>query len=339
MSAARSSRPASTFKVANVRTGRLDSPLAVIPFFVSYLLPVVFLRSTRSRHRLARLRERAVQLVDVRVVRVHGPPRAGDGRPGRRLANPTDVQSRRAAKDWRTTPPVSLGAAAARAGIVFGARAFATLSPRSTGESAWSSPRACAPAAWASPSRTSCCTKTKSWSCSWRSFCSPRCATRTSASSTRRTSSPGGDAGNDPATAERGGSFYGVWVRSVYGTYADGAWRIWRGENDHDLGVAAKRTFGARVHERRAPFPRAVVRRALLRKRARRARRVFFLARALVAATLLELVNYVEHYGLRRERVEVRLDPRGVREGHARALVERAAARHQLVHLQTAKTQ
>jgi len=89
----------------------------------------------------------------------------------------------------------------------------------------------------------------------------------------------------------------------VYGTYR-GAWRIWRGENDHDLGVAAKRTFGRAFMRDAHLFP-ALWSIALFLANARDARAVFFfLAQALVAATLLELVNYVEHYGLRRERVE-----------------------------------
>ena len=302
MSAARSSRPASTFKVANVRTGRLDSPLAVIPFFVSYLLPVVFLRSTNlatdsrgSESALCNSWTCAWFVFTVLPVLEMVVPDD--------LANPTDEESRRAAKDWRYKLPLYLWALPQCAVIVFGARAFrdpfASLHRR---VGLVLSAGVCTGGVGITVAHE-LLHKDKKLELFLAKFllssvCYAHFGVEHRFGHHRRVGTP-----EDPATAERGGSFYAFWVRSVYGTYR-GAWRIWRGENDHDLGVAAKRTFGSAFMRDAHLFP-ALWSVALFFANARDARAVFFfLAQALVAATLLELVNYVEHYGLRRERVE-----------------------------------
>ena len=302
MSAARSSRPASTFKVANVRTGRLDSSLAVIPFFVSYLLPVVFLRSTNlatdsrgSESALCNSWTCAWFVFTVLPVLEMVVPDD--------LANPTDEESRRAAKDWRYKLPLYLWALPQCAVIVFGARAFrdpfASLHRR---VGLVLSAGVCTGGVGITVAHE-LLHKDKKLELFLAKFllssvCYAHFGVEHRFGHHRRVGTP-----DDPATAERGGSFYAFWVRSVYGTYR-GAWRIWRGENDHDLGVAAKRTFGRAFMRDAHLFP-ALWSVALFFANARDARAVFFfLAQALVAATLLELVNYVEHYGLRRERVE-----------------------------------
>ena len=311
MSAARSSRPASTFKVANVRAGRLDSPLAVIPFFVSYLLPVVFLHST-SLATDSRGFESALcnswtcawfVFTVLPVLEMVVPDD---------LANPTDEESRRAAKDWRYKLPLYLWALPQCAVIVFGARAFrdpfASLHRR---VGLVLSAGVCTGGVGITIAHE-LLHKDKKLELFLAKFllssvCYAHFGVEHRFGHHRRVGTP-----EDPASAERGGSFYAFWVRSVYGTYR-GAWRIWRGENDHDLGVAAKRTFGRAFMRDAHLFP-ALWSVALFFANARDARAVFFfLAQALVAATLLELVNYLEHYGLRRERVEapsLRADPR-----------------------------
>jgi len=113
----------------------------------------------------------------------------------------------------------------------------------------------------------------------------------------------------DPATAPRGMNVYRFIVRSVVGSFSH-AWRLerlrlghhgrgpWRPGNWVLLGavlscamlVAVFATWGGRA--------------ALL-----------FAMQAAVAIVLLEIINYIEHYGLRRQRVDGRYEP--VRDEHS----------------------
>ena len=304
MSAARSSRPASTFKVANVRTGRLDSPLAVIPFFVSYLLPVVFLRSTNlatdsrgSESALCNSWTCAWFVFTVLPVLEMVVPDD--------LANPTDEESRRAAKDWRYKLPLYLWALPQCAVIVFGARAFrdpfASLHRR---VGLVLSAGVCTGGVGITVAHE-LLHKDKKLELFLAKFllssvCYAHFGVEHRFGHHRRVGTP-----DDPATAERGGSFYAFWVRSVYGTYR-GAWRIWRGEDENavHLGQVAKKTFGKTFMTDAHVLP-ALWAVGLFFANKRDAKAVcFFLLQALVAVTLLELVNYVEHYGLTRVSLE-----------------------------------
>ena len=280
MSAARSSRPASTFKVANVRTGRLDSPLAVIPFFVSYLLPVVFLRSTNlatdsrgSESALCNSWTCAWFVFTVLPVLEMVVPDD--------LANPTDEESRRAAKDWRYKLPLYLWALPQCAVIVFGARALSRpfrLAPpasrpgplrgrvhRRRGHHRRARAAAQRQKAGAVPGEVS-------------ALLGVLRALRRRAPF--RTSSPGGDAGRSGNRRARRfvlrvlGS---VRVRDVPRRVAHMARRERpRPRRRREADVRE------RVHERRAPFP-ALWSVALFFANARRRAPCFFLAQALVA--------------------------------------------------------
>ncbi|MEL6979887.1 MAG: alkane 1-monooxygenase [Pseudomonadota bacterium] len=102
----------------------------------------------------------------------------------------------------------------------------------------------------------------------------------------------------DPATARRGESFYAFWLRSILGGLAS-AWRIQRdqlkrrGRGLWSLSNAFWR-YGAW----------AVAWIGLAYALAGGLGVAAFLAQAIVAVTLLELVNYLEHYGLRRRMLE-----------------------------------
>jgi len=101
---------------------------------------------------------------------------------------------------------------------------------------------------------------------------------------------------NDPASARLGESFYAFYLRSVIGGFAH-AWRLealrleakgqsaFSPANRNVVYVAAQLALCA------IAFGLAGVEGAL-----------FFLFQSVVAFTLLELVNYVEHYGLTRQR-------------------------------------
>lgn len=96
----------------------------------------------------------------------------------------------------------------------------------------------------------------------------------------------------DPSSAPRGMSFYAFFPRAVVGGYRD-AWRIHASGDARDaLGVG----FLATAHV--APAGVAV---ALVFWTGSLAALAFFVLQAFQAVVLLELVNYVEHYGLRRE--------------------------------------
>jgi alkane 1-monooxygenase len=112
----------------------------------------------------------------------------------------------------------------------------------------------------------------------------------------------------DPATARRGESAYGFVVRSVAGQTVE----AWRFENER-LRRASLRAWGPANRMLRYLMIEAVVvgGMACLGWRAV----AFFVAQSLIAIMLLELFNYIAHYGLRR-----RVLPSGT--------VERLAPKH-----------
>jgi alkane 1-monooxygenase len=98
----------------------------------------------------------------------------------------------------------------------------------------------------------------------------------------------------DPASARRGETVYGFWVRSIVGSYRS-AWRLGQKEmvRYHLVEVA----IFAGVLALGGPTGL-----------------VLFLIAALIGVLLLETVNYIEHYGLAREQLA---DGRFERIGHA----------------------
>ncbi len=101
---------------------------------------------------------------------------------------------------------------------------------------------------------------------------------------------------NDPASARLGESFYAFYLRTVIGSFAH-AWRLeamrleakgqsaWSPANRNVVYIVAELALCAIAWG--VAGPEGVL---------------FFLFQSLVAFTLLELVNYVEHYGLTRKR-------------------------------------
>ena len=300
MSPARSRRPASAFEVANARKGRLDSPLAVLPFFVSYLLPVVFLLSTRaSASDFPETRALSNSwtcawfvFAVLPILEVVVPDD---------LANPTDEESRRAAKDWRYKMPLVLWIIPQCVAIVAGARAFCDVDAsfhRRLGLVL--SAGVCTGGVGITVAhellhKTTTLelflAKVLLTSVCYAHFCVEH-----RFGHHRRVGTP-----DDPASAKRYTSFYAFFVKSVVGTYR-GAWRIWRGEDENavHLGQVAKKTFGETFMTDAHVLP-ALWAVGLFFANKRDIKAVcFFLLQALVAVTLLELVNYVEHYGLTR---------------------------------------
>ena len=101
---------------------------------------------------------------------------------------------------------------------------------------------------------------------------------------------------NDPASARLGESFYAFYLRTVIGSFAH-AWHLeamrlkakgesaWSPANRNVVYVAAQLALCAIAFGLAGPEGA-----------------LFFLFQSVVAFTLLELVNYVEHYGLTRQR-------------------------------------
>ncbi|MFT6972281.1 MAG: alkane 1-monooxygenase [Roseivirga sp.] len=108
----------------------------------------------------------------------------------------------------------------------------------------------------------------------------------------------------DPATSRKGEHFYKFWVRSVVGSYF-GAWKIelaglkrkglgfWSVENNMiwftlmPLLFAAVLTTGISLWQGRLVWEVPV----------------FFFAQSILAFSLLEIVNYIEHYGIIRKEI------------------------------------
>jgi alkane 1-monooxygenase len=108
----------------------------------------------------------------------------------------------------------------------------------------------------------------------------------------------------DPATAKKNESFYAFWIRSVFGGYAH-AWRL---END-----SLQRKRLSRFHWKNSmiwfailPVIFCIAITMLFSYGSGNLLwdiPIFFFTQSLIAFTLLELVNYVEHYGIRRKEV------------------------------------
>lgn len=108
----------------------------------------------------------------------------------------------------------------------------------------------------------------------------------------------------DPATARKNENFYSFWIRSVFGGYAD-AWKL----EIQRLKNQTQSIFG--IHNQMIWFTVlpllfcATITVLAAQSRAELVWQipVFFFAQSLVAFTLLELVNYIEHYGILRKQL------------------------------------
>jgi alkane 1-monooxygenase len=98
----------------------------------------------------------------------------------------------------------------------------------------------------------------------------------------------------DPATARKGESFYAFWPRTVFGGFRD-AWDI----EKRRLGKKGAPLWGAQNRVLRYTAAEAALVLAILVLLGPAASAYFF-AQSLIAITFLEVVNYIEHYGLLR---------------------------------------
>lgn len=109
---------------------------------------------------------------------------------------------------------------------------------------------------------------------------------------------------DDPATARKNETFYRFWVRSVFGGYRH-AWLL---ENER---LRRKGRSMLSAHNQMIWFTilpvffclLLTVTTSLMMNRWTWEVPVFFFGQSFVAFTLLELVNYVEHYGIRRREI------------------------------------
>ena len=353
MSATPSRRPASAFAVSNVRAGRLDSPLAVLPFFVSYVLPIGFLASVRlaaSGSTSALSNSWLCAWFVFAILPILEIVVPDD------LANPTDEESERASHDRRYKIPLYLWCIPQTLVVAAGARAFCADAAAGvltlgnahhklglvlstgvcTGGVGITIAHELLHKASALEKRLAVFLLT--------SVCYAHFAPEHRFGHHARVATPA-----DPASARRYQSFYAFWPRSIAGTYR-GAWRLWRGhgveEDSIDFGKprsnapkkhggfdgnVVQKTFGAAFMRDAHLIPCLWMAGLFYFCDFQVAAVGFFLLQALVAVTLLELVNYVEHYGLRRalvaegsagadlktnraRRAEPRMSPRGVYE-------------------------
>lgn len=102
----------------------------------------------------------------------------------------------------------------------------------------------------------------------------------------------------DPATAGKGQSFYRFYPRTVFGSYVS-AWKI----NAEHLSRRKGRFFSFRNRMFMYHLLQALII-LLVVFGFGWAGLVFFLLQAIIAFSLLEIVNYVEHYGLLRKQLE-----------------------------------
>ncbi len=108
----------------------------------------------------------------------------------------------------------------------------------------------------------------------------------------------------DPASSRKGESFYAFWSRSVFGGYLS-AWRL---ESER---LKKKRGVAFSMDHRMISYtllPLAFLGGVLLFAYLiigewKWEIALFFLGQAFMAITLLELVNYIEHYGMRRRKL------------------------------------
>lgn len=108
----------------------------------------------------------------------------------------------------------------------------------------------------------------------------------------------------DPATARKNEGFYTFWVRSVFGGYAH-AWKL-ENESMRRKGHAAFHVQNSMIWFALLPFIFCAVVTVIFSYLADRPLweiPVFFFAQSFLAFTLLELVNYVEHYGIMRKEI------------------------------------
>lgn len=109
---------------------------------------------------------------------------------------------------------------------------------------------------------------------------------------------------HDPATARRNESFYKFWLRSVFGGYAH-AWKL-ETERLRKKGHHWFSLHNRMLHYAFLPLlfcALAFVVYSWLMQRWVWQVPLFFLTQSVLAFTLLELVNYVEHYGIMRKEI------------------------------------
>ncbi|HEX5167754.1 MAG TPA: fatty acid desaturase [Cyclobacteriaceae bacterium] len=108
----------------------------------------------------------------------------------------------------------------------------------------------------------------------------------------------------DPATAKRNESFYSFWVRSVFKGYAH-AWQL-ENERLRKKGKSMMSLDDEMIAFALLPLlfcASLTVIASLLMDRITWEVPVFFFTQSILAFTLLELVNYVEHYGIARREI------------------------------------
>ncbi len=108
----------------------------------------------------------------------------------------------------------------------------------------------------------------------------------------------------DPATARKNENFYSFWLRSVFGSYAH-AWRM----EKESLNRNNRKIFSIHNEMLWFAFLPAVFCAVLTGIFSYALQRftweipVFFFAQSFLAFSLLELINYVEHYGIMRKEI------------------------------------
>ncbi|HEY0741496.1 MAG TPA: alkane 1-monooxygenase [Chryseosolibacter sp.] len=108
----------------------------------------------------------------------------------------------------------------------------------------------------------------------------------------------------DPATAHKDENFYAFWIRSVFGGYIH-AWKLQRES------LARKNKSVWSIHNEMSWFAvlpilfcaALTIVFSIILNRITWEVPVFFFAQSFLAFTLLELVNYIEHYGIMRKEI------------------------------------
>ncbi|TVR77652.1 MAG: alkane 1-monooxygenase [Chitinophagaceae bacterium] len=109
----------------------------------------------------------------------------------------------------------------------------------------------------------------------------------------------------DPATAKYGESFYRFWPRTVFGSYFS-AWKI-ENKRLRKKGLSPFSISNSMIWYTILPFVFCAALTTLfsfLSGTFQWAIPILFFSQSFVAITLLELVNYIEHYGITREEIE-----------------------------------
>ncbi len=101
----------------------------------------------------------------------------------------------------------------------------------------------------------------------------------------------------DPASARRGETIYAFWIRSVIGSYRS-AWSI----ESKRISRAGKNPFGVKSHMVQYTLIQLIFWAAIVLFFGWKSA-LWFTAAAIIGFLLLETVNYIEHYGLRRGKV------------------------------------